>query len=58
MLFRSGDSLFLETGGEASRFLLVAGRKLDEPIARAGPFVMNTPTEIKQAIADFQAGRF
>ncbi len=54
----NGDALFAETGAEASRFLLVAGRKLDEPIARAGPFVMNTPTEIKQAIADFQSGRF
>jgi redox-sensitive bicupin YhaK (pirin superfamily) len=53
-----GDSLFVETGDNASRFLLVAGRKLDEPIARAGPFVMNTPTEIKQAIADYQSGRF
>ncbi len=53
-----GDSLFVGTGDNASRFLLVAGKKLDEPIARAGPFVMNTPKEIKQAIADFQSGRF
>ena len=53
-----GDSLVVETGADASRFLLVAGRKLGEPIARAGPFVMNTPSEIKQAIADYQSGRF
>ena len=53
-----GDSLTAETRGDACRFLLVAGRKLDEPIARGGPFVMNTHSELRQAIEDYQSGRF
>ncbi|GAA0685246.1 pirin family protein [Dyella marensis] len=46
-------------GREApSRVLLVAGKPLGESVARYGPFVMNTPAEIHQAIADFRAGKF
>ena len=37
--------------------LLVAGRPLGEPIVQYGPFVMNTPDEIRQAIDDYRAGR-
>jgi quercetin 2,3-dioxygenase len=56
----------LGTEGEArlqgrapvSRAILVAGRPLREPVARYGPFVMNTREEIMQAFADFQAGKF
>ena len=43
---------------EAASFILVGGKPLNEPIARYGPFVMNTADEIRQAIMDFQAGRF
>ncbi|NII72300.1 hypothetical protein FHW84_000866 [Dyella sp. SG562] len=46
-------------GREApSRVLLVAGKPLGESVARYGPFVMNTPAEIHQAIADFRDGKF
>lgn len=44
------------TASEASRVLLVAGEKLGEPIARGGPFVMNTEAEIHQAFADYRSG--
>ena len=40
-----------------TRFILVAGMPLNEPVARGGPFVMNTKGEILQAIEDYQAGR-
>jgi len=53
-----GNRVALAAGAEAGRAILVAGRPLREPIAKYGPFVMNTDKEIVQAIEDFQAGRF
>ncbi|MBW9271433.1 MAG: pirin family protein [Candidatus Thiodiazotropha sp. (ex. Lucinisca nassula)] len=46
------------TAHQPSRMILVAGEPLGEPIARGGPFVMNTEDEIKQAFSDYQEGRF
>ena len=43
---------------EPLELLLLGGQPLGEPVARYGPFVMNTPQEIKQAIEDYRAGRF
>jgi redox-sensitive bicupin YhaK (pirin superfamily) len=54
----AGDSVVLTTDEDAARVILVAGRPLNEPIARHGPFVMNTGDEIRQAIEDFRSGRF
>jgi len=56
-LLSQGDSLELAAAGEPSRMILVAGRPLNEPIARYGPFVMNTADEIRQAFFDYQNGR-
>jgi redox-sensitive bicupin YhaK (pirin superfamily) len=53
-----GDVVRVEAGNEATRFLVVAGRPLNEPVARGGPFVMNTKAEIQQAFEDYGQGRF
>ncbi len=52
----AGDAVKL--AGGPGRVLLAAGKPLKEPVARYGPFVMNTDAEIRQAIADYQSGRF
>jgi redox-sensitive bicupin YhaK (pirin superfamily) len=57
-VLEDGGNVAVETGGGAARFILVAGRPLREPVAKYGPFVMNTTDEIRQAVADFRAGRF
>jgi redox-sensitive bicupin YhaK (pirin superfamily) len=49
-------ALAAEKGG--GRLILVAGKPLGEPVAKYGPFVMNNYDEIRQAVVDFQAGRF
>jgi hypothetical protein len=53
-----GGALQVDAAAEGARFLIVAGRPLREPIAKYGPFVMNTQDEIRQAISDYQSGRF
>jgi len=53
-----GGVVRVEAGNEATRFLVVAGRPLNEPVARGGPFVMNTKAEIQQAFEDYGQGRF
>jgi redox-sensitive bicupin YhaK (pirin superfamily) len=52
-----GSTVALSATGH-TRLLVVAGRPLKEPVARYGPFVMNTPAQIHEAIADFRAGKF
>ena len=51
-----GNSIALRSGDQQTRFLLVAGKPLNEPVARGGPFVMNTEAEIRQAFNDYQRG--
>lgn len=52
----SGNSFQLHADKEDVRFLLVAGRPLREPVARGGPFVMNTKAEIMKAFDDYKNG--
>jgi len=47
-----------DSDGTVSRMILVAGKPLREPVARYGPFVMNTREQLVQAVEDFQKGRF
>ena len=54
----SGDVIHVTSGEPGVRFLCIAARPLNEPIARYGPFVMNTREEIHQAFDDFRNGRF
>lgn len=51
-----GDVLRLRAT-EDTRFLVLGGVPLNEPVARYGPFVMNTAAEIQQAVRDYQSGR-
>jgi redox-sensitive bicupin YhaK (pirin superfamily) len=53
-----GDAITLQAADTDARFLVVAGKPLKEPVARGGPFVMNTRAEIEQAYGDYEQGRF
>ncbi|HSS45226.1 MAG TPA: pirin family protein [Thermoanaerobaculia bacterium] len=59
VLFSSDGEDVLITASEKAplRALLIAGKPLQEPVARAGPFVMNTRAELAQAFEDYQSGR-
>jgi redox-sensitive bicupin YhaK (pirin superfamily) len=57
-IFGDGDLVEAAAGPGGGRFLLAAARPLREPVARYGPFVMNTRAEIAEAIEDLRTGRF
>ncbi len=48
----------LEAGQEECYFLLLQGKPIQEPVAQYGPFVMNTPEEIKEAFYNYQQNQF
>jgi hypothetical protein len=58
VVFETGDVVRARAGAAGLRFLLVSGEPLGEPIARYGPFVMNTRAELQQALDDLRAGTF
>ena len=58
VVWDDGDGIQARAEEVAVRFLLVSGKPLDEPIARYGPFVMNTKAEIEQTLRELQAGTF
>jgi hypothetical protein len=53
-----GDRVEISSWNADSRFLIIAGQRLNEPVARGGPFVMNTKQEIMQAFQDYRQGQF
>jgi hypothetical protein len=57
-VFGDGDEVRVQAGDHAVRFLLVSGKPLGEPIARYGPFVMNTREELQLALRDLQNDTF
>ena len=57
-ILSEGDSVTAKSGSDGSRFLLISGQPLNQPVARGGPFVMNTQQEVRQAFKDYQSGNF
>ena len=57
LLDRGGGEVTIEANGDAS-LLILSGEPIDEPVVMHGPFVMNSVDEIRQAMVDFQSGRF
>ena len=58
VIFNDGDMVHVHSGAQGVRFLLISGQPIGEPIARYGPFVMNTREEIMQVLRELQAGTF
>lgn len=58
VIFEGGDLLKVNSKETSLRFLLISGKPLNEPIARYGPFVMNTTEEIGEALKDLREGTF
>jgi hypothetical protein len=56
-VLNDGDVAAFTAAEQGARFLVLAGRPLNEPVAQYGPFVMNTMAEIEQAVRDYQTGR-
>jgi quercetin 2,3-dioxygenase len=58
VVFDRGDEVTVQAGDEGVRFLLVSGKPIDEPVAWYGPIVMNTDTELRQAVSELRDGTF
>ena len=58
VIFEAGDIVNVQAFEAEARFLLVSGLPLGEPIARYGPFVMNTKAEIEQTLMELRNGTF
>jgi len=58
VIFTEGNQVGVKTGQEGTRFILVSGKPLNEPIAWRGPIVMNTQEEIRTAFMEYRQGSF
>jgi len=58
LVFDDGDEVRIKGLESGVKFLLISGQPLNEPIARYGPFVMNTEAEIEEALLDLRRGTF
>ena len=58
VLFDSGDEVTVQAGEAGVRFLLVSGKPIKEPVAWYGPIVMNTQSELRQAVKELNDGSF
>ena len=58
VVWEDGDMVKIQTGDVPVRLLLISAKPLNEPIARYGPFVMNTKDEIELALLDLKRGTF
>lgn len=57
VLGREGDRISASCDAQSGRMLVLAGRPLNEPVARRGPFVMSTDEELRNAFEDYRSGR-
>lgn len=57
-VFGRGDQVRIKAGPKGARLMLAAGKPIGEPIVWGGPFVMTTEGEVRQAMLDYQQGRF
>lgn len=57
LLDREGGEITIEANSDAT-LLVLSGEPIEEPVVMHGPFVMNTADEIRQAMVDFQSGKF
>ena len=58
VLFDRGDEVTVQAGDKGIRFLLVSGKPIEEPVAWAGPIVMNTQDQLRQAYSELRDGTF
>lgn len=57
-ILEQGDEIKVTSKTDHSRFLVISAKPLNEPVARGGPFVMNTEAEVHQAFADYRSNNF
>ena len=58
MLFDKSSNLKVKSGEDGASFLFCEGTPIKEPVARMGPFVMNTQEELLKAVEDYNSGSF